>query len=159
MLTEVRQRSFAVVASISVQWAVMSASQMRVEDRLVGASNWSPWKAKNVFVFEDFELWDIVQVVVLVLLATAPVLLTEFKKRNNNICDAMRNHIIPHLTGKAYAFEMWASLCNLTRALTKTGRWLCMIDSGASACSRMSRLLHTLVDTPISETSLESLER
>jgi hypothetical protein len=34
----------------------MSISQMRVEDRLVGASNWSPWKARMVFVLEDHEL-------------------------------------------------------------------------------------------------------
>jgi hypothetical protein len=44
--------------------AVMSASQMRVEDRLAGASNWSSWKARMVFVLEDLELWDIVEAVV-----------------------------------------------------------------------------------------------
>jgi hypothetical protein len=41
----------------------------------------------------------------------------EFKKRNNkakrNICDAVRDDVIPHLTGKDYSFEMWASLCKL----------------------------------------------
>jgi hypothetical protein len=42
----------------------MSVSQMRVEDRLAGASNWSPWKARIVFVLEDLELWDIVEAVV-----------------------------------------------------------------------------------------------
>jgi hypothetical protein len=95
----------------------MSTSQMRVEDRLAGASNWSPWKARIVFVLEDLKLLDIVQVVVPVPVATALVLLAEFKKRNNKakrtICDAMRDHIIPHLTVKAYAFEMWASLCKI----------------------------------------------
>jgi hypothetical protein len=43
--------------------------------------------------------------------------LAEFKKRNNKakrtICDAPRDNIIPHLTKKAYAYEMWASLCKL----------------------------------------------
>jgi hypothetical protein len=34
---------------------------MRVEDRLARASNWSPWKARMVFVLEDLELWDIVE--------------------------------------------------------------------------------------------------
>jgi hypothetical protein len=95
----------------------MSTSQMRVEDRLAGSSNWSPWKAGIVFVLEDLELWDIVEVVVHIPPAITPVLLAEFKKRNNKekrtICDAVRDHIIPHLTGKAYAFEMWASLCKL----------------------------------------------
>jgi hypothetical protein len=88
----------------------MSASQMCVEDRLAGASNWSPWKARIVFVLEDLELWDIVEPPVVVPPTTAPVLLAEFRKRNNKakrmMCDAVRDHIIPHLTGKDYAFKM-----------------------------------------------------
>jgi len=48
---------------------------------------------------------------------TAPGLVAKFRKRNNkakiNICDAVRDHIIPHLTGKACAYEIWASLCKL----------------------------------------------
>jgi hypothetical protein len=95
----------------------MSVSQMRVEDKLVGASNWSPWKTMIVFVLEDLELWDIVEAAVPVILVTALVLLEEFRKRNNKakrtICDASRDHIIPHLNGNTYAYEMWASLCKL----------------------------------------------
>jgi hypothetical protein len=41
----------------------------------------------------------------------------EFRKRNNKakrtICDAVQDYIIPQLTGKTYAYEMWASLCKL----------------------------------------------
>jgi hypothetical protein len=95
----------------------MSTSQMRVEDRLAGASNWSPWKARKVFVLEDLELWDIVEAIVPPIPVTAPVLVAEFRKRNNKvkrtICDVVRDHIIPHLTGKTCAYEMWASLCKL----------------------------------------------
>jgi hypothetical protein len=95
----------------------MSVSQMRVEDRLARASNWSPWKARIVFVLEVLELWHIVEAVVPVIPVTAPVLLAEFRKRNNNakrtICDVVRDHIIPHFIGKTYAYEMWASLCKL----------------------------------------------
>jgi hypothetical protein len=95
----------------------MSVSQMHVEDRLVGASNWSPWKARMVFVLEDLELWDIVEAVVPPIPVTAPVLVAEFRRKNNKakriICDAVRDHIIPNLTGKTCAFEMWASLCKL----------------------------------------------
>jgi hypothetical protein len=90
---------------------------MRVEDRLARASNWSPWKARIVVVLEDLELWDIVEAPVPVLPVIAPVLLADFRKMNNKakrtICDAVRDHIIPHLTGKTYAYEMWASLCKL----------------------------------------------
>jgi hypothetical protein len=96
---------------------MMLVSQMHVEDRLAGASNWSPWKVRIIFFLEDLKLWDIVEAPVSVLYVTTPVLLVEFKKRNNKakrtICDAVRDHIIPHLTGKTYAFEMWASLYKL----------------------------------------------
>ena len=70
-----------------------------------------------VFVLEDLELWDIVEVVVPPIPVTARVLVAEFRKKKNKvkrtICDAVRDHIIPHLTGKACAYEMWASLCKL----------------------------------------------
>ena len=61
----------------------MSVSQMRAEDRLAGASNWSPWKTRLIFVLEDLELWDIVQVLVVVPLVTAPLLVAKFRKWNN----------------------------------------------------------------------------
>jgi hypothetical protein len=97
--------------------AVMSASQMWVEDRLAGASNWSSWKARMVFVLEDLELWDIVQAVVPVIPLTVPILGEEYKKKNNKakrtIFDGVRDHIIPHVTGKAHAYQMWAALISL----------------------------------------------
>jgi hypothetical protein len=51
----------------------MSMSQMRAEDRLAGASNWSPWKIRLIFVLEDLELWDIVQAPFVVPPVTAPL--------------------------------------------------------------------------------------
>jgi hypothetical protein len=46
--------------------------------------------------------------------APSPLLDVDFRKKNTKakrtICDAVRDHIIPHLTGKDYAFEIWASL-------------------------------------------------
>jgi hypothetical protein len=66
---------------------------------------------------EDLELWDIVQAHVILPPITAPLLVAEFKKRNTKakrtICDAVRDHLIPHLTEKDYAIEMWDSLCKL----------------------------------------------
>jgi hypothetical protein len=96
---------------------MISSSQMRVEDRLARARNWLPWKARIVFILEDLELWDILQDVVPIPPATSLVLLAEFRKRNTKakrtMCDAVRDHIIPHFTRKYYALEMWASLCKL----------------------------------------------
>ena len=98
---------------------------MRAEDRLDRASNWSPWKTRITFVLEDLELWDIVQAPVVIPLAPAPSPLLDADFRKNNIkakrtiCDAVREHIIPHLIGKDYAFEMWAFLCKLYQSLNQ----------------------------------------
>jgi hypothetical protein len=70
-----------------------------------------------VFVLEDLELWDIVKAVVPSIHVTAPILVAEYRKRNNKakrtISDGVWDHIIPHVTGKAHAYHMWASLCSL----------------------------------------------
>jgi hypothetical protein len=97
----------------------MSVSQMWAKDRLDRASNWSPWKTRINFVLEDLELWDIVQASVVLPPATAPSPLLDADFRKNNIkakrtiCDAVRDHIIPHLTGKDCAYEIRASLCKI----------------------------------------------
>jgi hypothetical protein len=88
----------------------MLVSHIYVEDRIARASNWSPWKARMVLVLEDLELWDIVEVVFPHIPITAPILVAEFRRKNNKskriICDVVRDHIIPHLTGKNCAYEM-----------------------------------------------------
>jgi hypothetical protein len=44
-------------------------------------------------------------------------MVAEFRKKKKKvksiICDGVRDHIIPHLTGKDYAFEMWDSLSKI----------------------------------------------
>ncbi len=35
-------------------------SGLRVEDRLVGAENFSPWKARIVLLLKENEIWDVV---------------------------------------------------------------------------------------------------
>jgi hypothetical protein len=94
------------VSSVDSHVGVSSVSQMRAEDRLAGYSNWSPCKTRIIFVLEDLELWDIVQALVVIPPAHAPspLLNAYFRKKNTKvkrtICDAVRDHIIPHLTGK-----------------------------------------------------------
>jgi len=61
-----------------------------------------------VLILEELELWDIVEN--LVVPPTTVVLLDEFWKRNirakSVILDAIKNHIIPHVSGKDFTFHM-----------------------------------------------------
>ena len=38
----------------------MMVTRLRLEDRLDGAVNFSPWKARIVLILQENELWDIV---------------------------------------------------------------------------------------------------
>ena len=93
----------------------MATSVLSVEDRLDGGGNWTPWKARIVLLLEECELWELVEQAVSVL--TDPILLVEFKKKNVRakriILDSVKDHIIPHVVGKDYAYQMWESLSNL----------------------------------------------
>jgi hypothetical protein len=63
-----------------------------------------------VLVLEDLELWDIVQAPMVLPPVTAPLLVAEFKKRKTKAkrttCHAVRDHVIHHLIGKEFSFEM-----------------------------------------------------
>ena len=93
----------------------MASVGLRVEDRLDGGGNWTPWRAKIVLLLEEYELWEIVETAVVV--PTNPVLLAAFRKKNVKakrvILDSVKDHIIPHVAGRDYAFQMWESLSNL----------------------------------------------
>jgi hypothetical protein len=43
--------------------------------------------------------------------------MAEFRKRNirakRTILDAVKDHVIPHVSGKDFTFQMWQSLCGL----------------------------------------------
>lgn len=88
---------------------------LKVEDRLDGHMNFSAWKERIKCVFEESEVWDIVE-----KQPTIPAdatQLAEFKKLNSRakrlILDGIRDHIISHARRKDYAYEMWAALISL----------------------------------------------
>jgi hypothetical protein len=103
----------------------MSVYQMCVEDRLAGASNWSPWKARIVFVLEDLKLWDIVEAFFLII----PVTTQEEEqqgKEDHFLCSVGSYHSpldwedLHMRCGHLYAICM--------RSLMRTGCWFFMID-------------------------------
>lgn len=93
----------------------MASIGLRVEDRLDGGGNWTSWRATIVSLLEEYELWEIVETAVVV--PTDLVSLVEFKKKNIKakriILDSVKDHIIPHVVGRDFAFQMWESLNNL----------------------------------------------
>jgi hypothetical protein len=92
---------------------------LRVEDKLDGAENFGSWKERMILLLQENELWDIVENTAthLVVVPIDDTLLTAYTKNiikaKRIILDAIKDHLIPHLTGKENAYEMWESLTKL----------------------------------------------
>ena len=135
----------------------MATSRLRVEDRLDGGGNWTPWKARIVSLLEECELWEIVEQAV--TLPTDPILLSEFKKKNVRakriILDSVKDHIIPHVVRKDYAYQMWESLSNLYQNSNQNRKMvlreklrstkMARGESVTSYCTRVSQVSDELV--------------
>jgi hypothetical protein len=95
------------------------ATGLRVEDRLDGATNFGAWKERMIFLLQENKLWDIVENTTThpVVVPTDATLLAAYNKKIIKakifILDAIKDHLIPHLTGKTHAYEMWESLTKL----------------------------------------------
>jgi hypothetical protein len=89
------------------------ATGLRVEDRLDGAANFGAWKERMILLLQENELWDIVENTTThpVVVPVDATLLAAYTKKSIKakrfILDAIKDHLIPHLTGKTHAYEMW----------------------------------------------------
>jgi hypothetical protein len=96
---------------------LVMATGLRVEDRLDGAANFSSWKARIVLLFQENELWDIVEGTTATPVVAIPTDPTAFTKKDIKakriLFDAVKDHIIPHVSSKTYVHEMWTALKNL----------------------------------------------
>jgi hypothetical protein len=101
------------------------ATGLRVEDRLDGAAYFSSWKERIVLLLQECELWDIVEnsQTNLVTVPTNATLLAAYTKKNIKtkriILDAIKDHVISHVTGKSNVYEMWESLTKLYQSSNK----------------------------------------
>ena len=92
---------------------------LRVEDRLEGGANFSPWKARISLILEENELWDIVHgttsnpVVVHADATDKAAFMKRDVRARRVILDAVMDHVILHISTKDHAFQMWTSLTNL----------------------------------------------
>jgi hypothetical protein len=92
------------------------ATGLRVEDKLDGATNFGAWKERMILLLQENELWDIVENTTNrpMVVPTDATLLAACTKKNikakSIILDSIKDHLIPDLTGKTNAYEMWESL-------------------------------------------------
>ena len=84
------------------------ASDMRFEDRLEGATNFSAWKERITLLLEEHELWDILKEAIAI--PTNPTNLASYNKRKIEtkriLLDVMKDHMILHVTEKTHSYEM-----------------------------------------------------
>ena len=92
------------------------ATDLRIEDRLDGAVNLSPWKARIVLNLQDSELWDIVNSTTAnpVHVPAKTIAKAVFDKRDIKakriLLDAIKGHVIQHISVKDHAHQMWTAL-------------------------------------------------
>ena len=97
------------------------ATRLKLDDRLDEAGNFVPWKARLVLILEENELWDeVVQNTIanpiIVPASTDAQALSAFNKdikARRIILDAVKDHVIPHISSKTRAYQMRDCLSNL----------------------------------------------
>ena len=99
----------------------MTSMGLRTEDRLDGAANFVSWKAHILLMLKE-SLWE--EVIrntttnpVTIPSSTDATLLSSFNKKDIKamriILDAAKDHVIPHISVKDHAHEMWSALTGL----------------------------------------------
>jgi hypothetical protein len=91
------------------------AMSLRVEDRLQGAQNYPTWKERMTMILEVNDVSEHVSDK-----ATTPTGAAELviwkkgeAKAKSLILDGIKDHVVPHLSGKAEAKDMWKALSDL----------------------------------------------
>ena len=68
-------------------------------------------------MLKELELWDIVGASDTITVPTYVVLKITFDKEDTKAqtlyLDSIKYHVIPHITGKSHAFDIWKALCTL----------------------------------------------
>jgi hypothetical protein len=95
----------------------MASTSLIFKDRLDGASNFLSWKVTVTLLLEENDLWDIVKDVV--SSPIDPQQLAGYKKKEVTIkwmiMDAIKDHLISHISEKKTTKEMFDARVNLYR--------------------------------------------
>jgi hypothetical protein len=103
---------------------------LRVKDRLDWALKFGAWKERMILLLQESELWDIVENSTTnpVNVTTDATLLAAYTKKSIKakriILDVIKDHLIPHVTGKANAYEMWESLTKLYQSTNENQKMI-----------------------------------
>jgi hypothetical protein len=96
-------------------------STLRVEDRLEGGTNFQAWKAKILLLLEENDLKDYVEM--MIPNPNDAQELTAHKKKEVKakgvLLDSVKDHLIPHISEKKTAKDMYDALVGLYQ--TKVG--------------------------------------
>jgi hypothetical protein len=91
---------------------------LRVEDRLEGATNFRAWKDRIIFLLEENDLKEYVEMVILD--PNDPQELTTHWKREVKakqvLLDSVKDHLIPHISKTTKAKDMYDALVFLYRS-------------------------------------------
>jgi hypothetical protein len=104
----------------------MASAGLRFEDRLEGASNFSPWRERMGLLLEENGLWEFVEgkAVLPADPTQQPAHLKKDVKTRRIIVDGVKDHIIPHLSGKKTTKDMWEALVKLYQSDNQSRKML-----------------------------------
>jgi hypothetical protein len=93
----------------------MASTSLKFEDKLDGALNFLSWNVKVTLFLEENDLWDIIKDIM--TSPTYPQQLAAHTKREvkakQMILDVIKHHLIPHISKKKIAKEMFDALVSL----------------------------------------------
>ena len=97
--------------------------QLRVEDKLQGAQNFPTWKERITMILDVSDSEEHIES--MKVAPMDPIYLAAWKNIDSIsmliIMDVVKDHIVPHLSGKKTAAEMWTALESLYQS--KTENW------------------------------------
>jgi hypothetical protein len=101
-------------------------ASLRYEYMLEGTAKFSPWRERMVLLLEEKGLWEIAKGKF--VLPADPTQQPDFLKKDVKarriIVDGVKDHIIPHLSGKETAKEMWDAQVNLYQSDNQSRKML-----------------------------------
>jgi len=91
------------------------AMSLRVEDRLQGAQNYPTWKERMTMILKFNDVLDHVSDKAPPPMGAVELVLWKKgeAKTKSSILDEIKDHVVPHLSGKAEAKDMWKALSDL----------------------------------------------